>query len=257
MEPKKLNNPPLVEAIFEIKWVIPGDKLKAGIVDPSYQILAGKISGHLESQYPTYEALPTLDIPIQLVTHQVQHRFRSAQTGYPLIQFGPGILTVNDTENYIWDDFFKKIEEALKILYRIHPLVNTLSVQSVSLRYIDALEFDFDNNNILTFLEDYLKISTTFADEPFQDTNITNKPVTLDIRYTFPKEKPKGVLHLQFRRGQYHAKDALIWETTIQSAGKDAPQKVDEILHWNDLAHKSTHKLFFGMIKGKLEEKFK
>jgi hypothetical protein len=72
------------------------------------------------------------------------------------------------------------------MLYKIHPSKNSLSIQSVSLRYIDAIMFDFENNNILSFMEENLQIKTSFAEEPFNKTNTRNIPVTIDIRYTFP-----------------------------------------------------------------------
>jgi len=105
-----LSKKPLVEAIFELRWKLqeptPGIK-----IDPNYKLLVGGIYDKIRQSYPFYEQLPTSALPDEIAAYVVQHRFRKATDGWPLVQIGPGVITVNDTEGYTWDDFIVRIQQ--------------------------------------------------------------------------------------------------------------------------------------------------
>ena len=115
-----LTNKPLVEAIFELRWelqeVSPGFK-----TDPHYPILIGGIYGKAKSQYGFHEKLPTATMPDEIAGYIVQHRFRKGENSWPLIQIGPGIITLNDTEGYVWEDFEKRIPAVVDMLFDTYP----------------------------------------------------------------------------------------------------------------------------------------
>ena len=100
---KELSNKPLVEAIFELKWKLKKSE-NGGQIDPNYKILVGMLYDRLKRNYPQLEALPASDMPDEMVPHVVQNRFRVGKGKWPLVQIGPGILTVNDTGNYTWEN---------------------------------------------------------------------------------------------------------------------------------------------------------
>ena len=52
-------------------------------------------------------------MPDEFTPHIVHHRFRVSPDGWPLLQVGPGVFTVNDTANYRWTEFEKRINDAV------------------------------------------------------------------------------------------------------------------------------------------------
>ena len=99
-----LKNKPLVEAIFELKWKL--IQQDTGIyIDPHYKILIGSLYEKIKDKYPFYEQLETARMPDEIAAYLVQHRFRVKENDWPLIQIGPGIITLNDTDNYVYHVF--------------------------------------------------------------------------------------------------------------------------------------------------------
>jgi len=159
MERKILKNKPLVEAIFELRWAL--KEQASGIkVDPHYKILIGRIYDRVKNEYPFHEQLPTATIPDEIAGYVVQHRFRKSKDAWPLIQIGPGIITLNDTEEYVWEDFEKKISHVLNILFESYPDAgSSLKISGLLLRYIDAVDFNYEENNIFVFLKEKMKMN--------------------------------------------------------------------------------------------------
>lgn len=253
---KILKNKPLVEAIFELRWELqeqaPGMK-----IDPHYKILVGRIYDRFRDKYPFHEQLPTATMPDEIAGYVVQHRFRESKDDWPLIQIGPGIITLNDTEGYVWEDFEKRISHVLNTLFEAYPEAeNNLKVNGLLLRYIDALKFDYGRDDIFTFLKEKMKTDIEIHEQLFEDTGVSRLPLGFDLRFSFPSTKPKGATHLRFVQEKRKDTDALIWETQVQSIGDDAPKVKNEITTWVKEAHELTDDWFFKMIEGELLRRF-
>ena len=252
----KLNNKPLVEAIFEIRWQL--TKTDFGFVDPHYKILVGRMYDKLAKEYPFHESLPSSNFPDGMVDYVPQHRFRKGSGEWPLIQIGPGILTVNDTENYIWEDFEKRVLEAISVLIELYPDANkNININRILLQYIDAIEFDFENDNILEFLKKQLKININLHDGLFLDNNINNFPVDFDLRFSYKTNKPNGLINIRFRKGKKKNTKALIWETVMNSNSLDSKNIKKSISDWIQDSHRLADDWFFKLIEGELLERFK
>jgi uncharacterized protein (TIGR04255 family) len=256
MRRKVLKNKPLVEAIFELQWALqePAPDMK---IDPHYKLLIGRLYDKLGKEYPFHEQLPTAAIPDEIAGYLVQHRFRKSENKWPLVQIGPGIITVNDTEGYVWEDFEKKVIKAVNILFEVYPeSKNKLKVNKVTLRYIDAIKFDFEKNDIFTFLKKQVKTEVSLYQRLFQGKRVNKLPLGLDLRFAFASAEPKGIINLRFARGGRKRADALIWETMIGSASDDAPKVQEEIADWLKKAHNLTDDWFFKLIEGELLRRF-
>lgn len=255
MDIPKLQNPPLIEVIFEMRWDL---REREGEVrfDPYAKIFPGILSSALGEGYPVYEELPTSDIPDEISGYIVQHRFRRVKDGWPLVQVGPGIITLNDIESYEWQDFRHRIEEVLDALFREYPDRSLLTPNEVALRYLDAYPFDFERENIVEFLSTKLGVQNRISAAPFEAIDVSPAPVGIDLRYSFSSQRPPGYLHIGFSRGRARGKDALIGEIIVQSREGEVPGTKDEIISWVSEAHTLTHAWFFGMIKGDLLEEF-
>lgn len=250
-----LSNKPLIEAIFEIRWRI-RSSVPQRLVDPHYKLLIGGFYERVKDLYRFHEPLPQSTMPDEIANHLVQHRFRFAENDWPLIQLGPGILTLNDTSKYVWADFNEQICNIIDLLFEIHPNTQNLDVQNVLLRYIDADEFDY-SENIFDHLREQMKININLEEDLFESTAVNKLPIGFDSRFTFSCDKPKGTFQVRYASGKKDAKKAIVWETQINSSDLDAPKNAEEIKGWANLAHDLAHDWFFKIIEGPLEEKFK
>ncbi len=255
MPRKVLKNKPLIEAIFELKWEL--KKIGEGIaIDPHYKILVGSLYSKLKDEYPYHEMLPAASIPDDIAGHVIQHRFRTGKNQWPLVQIGPGILTVNDTAGYIWEEFGSKVINAVKALYETYPESDNLKINSLLLRYIDAVEFDYNEHNIYDFLADKMKTTIRPYSELFKETSVDSSPLSFDWRFSFTCKRPDGIIHLRFMRGKKMSSDALIWETMVQSTNEQISQMPEKIAEWLNDAHNLTDDWFFKLIEGDLEGRF-
>jgi len=255
MARKILKNKPLVEAIFELRWKLqePNQGIK---IDPNYKILIGSIYDRVKEEYPFYEPLPTANMPDEIAGYVVQHRFRKERDRWPLIQIGPGIITLNDTEEYVWENFEKRLYDMLDVLFDAYPdAENNLQIDWSLLRYIDAVEFDYEKNDVFSFLKN-LKMEVNIYEKLFKETGVKNTPSGFDLRFSFPATKPEGEIHLRFVRGKRKNTDVLIWETQVHSIGHCAPKTKEQIRAWLVDAHNLTDDWFFKMIDGELMRRF-
>ena len=252
---KELKNKPLVEAIFEVRWKLQGIS-PAPQIDPHYKLLLGRLFDRVLKDYPEHEPLPTANVPDEMVGHVVQYRFRVAANRWPLIQIGPGVFTVNSTDDYKWSDFRLRVLDAVKKFYDAHPKVEELNITNLILRYIDAVDFDFGVNNVFLFLKDKLKLNITLPDSLFSGTGVESKPNGFMCQCSFKSLQPKGIINLRFATGQRNNVPAVVWETTVESAGDDLPEMPACFDSWLDTAHDLTDNWFFKMIEGELERRF-
>jgi len=256
MPRKILKNKPLVEAIFETRWDLTVHT--TGIkVDPHYKIFIGRLYDRIAQDYPFHEQLPTAAMPDEMAGYVVQHRFRKDKGKWPLVQVGPGIVTLNDTDGYVWEDFQRRISRLLDAVFQAYPnSQQNIMVNALLLRYIDAVAFDFDHGDIFSFLKNDLKITVDLHESLFRDTGVSKAPTAFDLRFSFASAKPMGTVHLKFARGKKGEDHGLIWETVVQASGRVAATEKNEIINWVNEAHTLTDDWFFKMIEGELLRRF-
>lgn len=256
MARKILKNKPLLEAIFELRWELrqPKPGLK---IDPYYKILIGIVYDRVSEEYPFHEQLPTATMPDEIASYIIQHRFRKDKEKWPLVQLGPGIITLNDTDGYVWEGFEKRINNVLDTLFEAYPEAEkNLRINRSSLRYIDALDFNYEKEDVFNFLREKMKMNVEIHNKLFEGTGVTKLPLGCDLRFSFSSTKPKGAIHMRFARGKRKDSDAIIWETMVQAHGEDAPKTKKEILSWAKESHSLAHDWFFKIIEGELLKRF-
>ncbi len=192
-----------------------------------------------------------------MAPHLVQHRFRKASDAWPLIQIGPGVLTVNDTCSYRWEDFRVRVTNAIATLYAAYPPQHELVPTHLALRYVDAVEFDYTSNSVLDFLQENLKVSIALPTNLFDGTQVKELPINVQSQMTYRCQAPRGLIHLKLATGQRSNNPAVIWETTVEAGGPDIPPMPSAFENWIDNGHKLVNDWFFKMIDGKLHEEFK
>lgn len=225
-------------------------------VDPNYKLLPGRIFEKVSKEYPFHESLPTSEMPDEIAGYIIQHRFRKSINDWPLIQLGPGIITLNDTSKYEWNDYRKRIHTLLDVLYATHPQPSNLILSGLSLRYIDAIGFESSQDSIFTFLKSKMKTDVNLNPKLFISTGVNDMPINIDMSFSFKSVKPLGIIHQRFRRGKKENTEALIWETVVNTDSDNIPKGKREIRNWIDDAHLLTDDWFFKTIEGELEKRF-
>jgi uncharacterized protein (TIGR04255 family) len=258
MSSQKLKKAPLVEAIVEMRF---GPKTQASppAFDPNYSLLLGRLADQFKDQYPEHEPQQSAGFPAEMAAmmHMVQHRFRASKGGWPLVQVGPTIFTFNETEAYDWEgDFRTRAIRAVDSFFGACEKTTQVQVQSLLLRYIDALEFDWDKESLLAFLEKDLRTKIVLPAPLFSDTGVGASPAGLDFTASFRCADPKGMAHVRFASGESKGKKALIMETMVQSTGSDVPSLPQGFTAWLDAAHEIPSTWFKRLTEGNLYRRF-
>jgi uncharacterized protein (TIGR04255 family) len=250
-----LTNKPLVEALVEVRWAL--DTPAPGIyLDPHYKLLLGRFYDRLRADYPVHEQLPTATLPDELVGYQVQHRFRLAADAWPLVQLGPGILSLNDTASYVWNDFRQRAIIAMNWLFAAHPRPETLVINRLLLRYIDAQPLPHQQFDVLAFLREKMQVAVSLPTSLFANAGISPVPQQFTMQISFACSEPAGTVTVGFATGQRDDIPALVWETLVRSSDGQMPPMPQGFADWIDGAHTITHDWFFKLIEGDLLQEF-
>ena len=187
MRPKILKNKPLIEAILEIKWK--PSALSNGI-DKDLRLFVGRFQDYISKDYPAFEVLPGAVAPEQMTPHIALYRFRKNDNGWPVVQLGSGLLTLNDTANYTWEEFRQKAINITDLTFNTYP--GKMDLLSLELRYINAVNADFDKQDIVSYLDEKFRLGVSIPASIFESQNIQPKAEFFNLQTAFPTQKPKG-----------------------------------------------------------------
>lgn len=232
----KLKNAPLKEAIFELFWTSPLDHTGFPI-DNEFDLAQGKFSSIISSAFPTHKRIFPANSPVKMYGRPF-HQFWKGEVKWPVTQLGPGILTVNDTnENYIWDPNYRNdIHAAINALNNSYS--KKLSFNKVSLKYIDTVDIP-STENITNFIGKNLQ------------TDLINKyelPGTfkgLNINQVFTHNESQVGINIQTAINNVNGNKAIIWITSVEKNGEFS---ADDIFGWLDQAHNTSSTLFVKML---------
>lgn len=260
----QLKNPPLIEALLEIKWNLRKLEGPDTYTDPGFKIASGRLYDRINKRFPVITNLPAAAIPEEISAYTVRHQFRTEPNGWPLVQIGPGVATVNYTTPYSWKKFKDTIRAFVPQLVASYSGVISdqqppvLQANSVLLRYINAVEWDWEESNALQYLLSNLHTTFQLPQELF-DPGLTGLPVDINLQVGYPITEPKGKMLLRFGTGRVGQTNGLIWELIFVSVNDEAPSltETDSFLSWVSTAHDIIEKWFFVLIKGELYRTFK
>jgi len=248
--PEHLPNKPLIEAILEVRWGQDGQP------DPAYPLIVGRLYERLRSEFPAIEDLPIVAVPAEISVHQVRHRFRKTKDGWPLVQVGPGVLTVNETDGYRWRDFSERAKALLPLLHETHPKPETIQITSLLLRYVNAIEFDYSSADVLAYLAEKMRVSLSFVPSTREAGIVSGNPKSLGLQVVFPSRTPIGSLILLVGTGKRKGTNAIVWETNFRSVEEEIPRLPEAFPAWLDNAHDTVEKWFIEMVRGDLLAQF-
>ncbi len=249
MNKRELSAPPLKESIFQIRWngsMLPENTRKDG------QLLAGIMLDKLKNDYPYHEPLEIskMAFPEDMVEGIAQHRFRIDKDKWPLVQIGSGVFTVNtSTQNgiYDWNDFKSRCLGGFKVLVESYPI--TEAIESISLKYINAIPFDFENENVFEFLRYKMNVSISLPENMAQDANLDGNPVNFSCIFNYPSINPHGVLQISLQSGKSNDMDSLVFVITFETKKEFLPSLPDALESWIEGCHLNIEAIFFKLIE--------
>ncbi|WP_445386421.1 TIGR04255 family protein [Robiginitalea sp. IMCC44478] len=239
----KLPKAPLIEVIFELRWQI---KEKSDLT--KYQYLIGDLYSKISDRFPYRESLVPPEIPSDILINKPAHRFRAGQNKYPLVQIGPGLITLNTIDdNYYWEEFYDWSNKLLSDFMEVFSFDS--ETFTPSLIYLDFFRFDFNSDNVNDYLNNQFNLT---IDQSFLKD--TGNPYNLNIGYYYNTEL--GKLDVLFKRGQNSKKEEGVLVTNGLKSNTSMSEK-SEILDWLNKAHAFSSQLFKDITAGELYDSFK
>jgi uncharacterized protein (TIGR04255 family) len=253
MRPKVLKNKPLLEAILELKWN-PQLSAQSNGVDSDLRLFLGRFHDLVSKEYSAFEVLPAASVPDQMAPNVPQYRFRKTLAGWPLIQLGSGLLALNETASYTWEDYRARAQSVIELLFLKYP--RKLELTTLELRYINAVYADFEAYDVVRYLADKFKVQLSLPGSLFQESGVELHPTQFALQTSFATKSPMGSIRFSIARGKANDRDAIVWETIVQSAQKQLPRMPEEFSEWLDAAHTVAEDWFFKLVDGELLKQF-
>lgn len=245
---KKLPKAPLQEVILEVKWDLSIDPLSKMLTDPGFQLALGKFHYAVAKDFSVAKQKIPSAVPISTLSHQPVYQFWKAKNTWPVIQLGPGIITINDTEkNYEWDrTFFPMVKQNITRLCEAYE--GNLNFSQYLLRYIDVIRIkDYDFSDWKSFVEKHIN----FKFENLFNTHGELKHFTFDQSFGLTEG---GLLRIIFSSGQNKKKeDVFILQI---AASENTSVSKEALLVKINNAHKHTSEVFKDICKKTLYDSF-
>ena len=257
----QLSNPPLVEAVFVVKWALAKatDDLKH---DPHLERTAYGLQASCIDDLPRMERSVPASFGHVGLSYQPIIRYLPEVSDFPQIQFGPGIFTVNqDGRAYEFDSFEKLVEQYLS------RLIQAREAHGVGLRVFE-LSFSLLNRFELSkwdeqankkergackaseFMRDQLKV---VLDTPFGDI-VGNSPYRQEVSKTYQLENIDGLLNLTVRDASESPDLQIVtFDQKVTTSNLSSELKVSQVIGWLKSAHETTKSVFVSLRKGSSE----
>ncbi len=252
----RLPNAPLQEVVFEVRWKPVSDSTGGPPHDAGFELAQGRFADRLESDFTfQHRLMPEPVAPFLL--GQLVHQFWTAEGMFPLVQFGPCIMTVNTNgQGYEWQredgsgyrQLIRRTLEHLLASYR-----RNLELTEVKLFYIDAIDLPDSISAFDRFKK--LNIGLQFG----VDTLPSLSSARVDLGYSLAQGSTLQ-LSVQDATNNTSGSPALIWHIAVHKKRCDEwighENLAEEIIDWCDYARSFTSPLFKEMTRGKLYESF-
>lgn len=257
----RLSNPPLVEAWLEIQWQLEPVQPPQVMRDAGFKFALGWFFAEVRERFPFKVDLPASEAPEDLLPHVVRYQFRPGKHQWPVIQFGPGIATVNFVGSYQWEDFAELTDYLRTNLIEAYASADaSVTGKAAILKYRNAEPFDYDEEDVLQFMSD--KLNTRLELPPQIPGSVSEDRLvnTVDLKLDFKLQTPPGVGRIWFATGEQRQTNEkqLLWEINVISQNENCPSldSADDFRNWLNAAHDVNHEWFFSLIEGTLREQY-
>jgi uncharacterized protein (TIGR04255 family) len=254
--PSILTKPPILEAIFEMRWnlaPVPNSQIRR---DPSYPLLYGRLYDRFRKDYALVEDLPSAQAHPDASPYVVRHRMRKAADQWPLVQIGPGVITVNEGTKYGWDQFRGEIVRIFEAFTDFYPASTfPLNIVKTELRWINGIQIS-EKENPLQFMADKLHTKIELDSALFASGKVCPAAQAVMMNVGFDIQEPVGKAMLGIGSGEVADKPAILQQMMLQSLGDDAPQDFGALDPWLDSMHSIAKDWFEVLCRGDVMKQF-
>lgn len=238
----KLQNPPVQEVVFEARWKPDSTTESQLPYDSKFEFAQGRVAEQLEQHgFCVHRRIAPDHIATPLLTEQIVHQFWQAKGEFPLVQFGPCIVTVNEAgAGYKWERGFRPLLQ--KTLQRLLESYNgELTLSDVKLCYIHALDLPA-GMDFLQHLQK-LQVNLQFGIQSQQELS----DVSVNFGYRLDHD---STLHcsMQSAINNRTGNPALIWHTVVHrnqcEAWEGQRRVLGSVMQWCQYAHSAASNLF-------------
>lgn len=251
---------PLIEVIVEIHWALkPLGSAPNAAIDPYYDLFREAFLENCKAELPIVEQLVPAEIPAEFVSDQPHLRLRPEKAGWPLVQIGPGVMTINIVPPYAgWAEFKRFIERAFDLLYRSYPMAKkTLQPLRAHLRYIDVFDAKYGLDGFSNFVDTHLGAAKPIRPEVVEELAENPKEITYTTDSRFAVKSPVGsTARVRIVPGQSGGRDAVVLELHCDGPMSGGYQLKETLLSWYDEAHTTLHVLFDKTTSAELKAQF-
>jgi uncharacterized protein (TIGR04255 family) len=236
-----LENPPLIEAIFELRW----GEVASGELAYSQEeqsLFAGKVSASAASKgFGMCEMPQPGGAPVSLPM-VVSHRFRESKDAWPCYQVGLGIFTANQAaKGYSWSSFKKAIGAGIGIYNQAAPeqLNSVKDTLQITLRYQDAF-FPDARKMVKEYLNEHFNIEAGLPSSFLDNKNLDKEKSSVNIQFNTNTNTPRGNVAIRIANAIISGRPGLLLEIAVISKAKDAIDgelNKDALLNWVESAH--------------------
>jgi len=254
---RTLKKAPLLEAIFEMRWElaqIPNTQVRR---DPAYPLLYGRLYDRFKKEYTVAEDLPSVQMHPDASPYVVRHRMRKSATEWPVVQIGPGILSVHQAKNgYSWEKFRDEIVRIFEGFTDFYPASTfELNILKTELRFLNGIEIEADDL-LQEFFAEKLNTRVQLPQGLFGATKVQSRPEGLSLNASFQIDKPFGQAMVGIGSGAMEEKRAVLQQMMFQSVGENAPQDLGALDPWLDAMHGISKQWFETLFAGELIKTF-
>lgn len=255
-------NAPLIEVIAEVHWQLkPVSSAPDAQIDPLYDLFREAfVEDSGKDGLTEHERLVPPEIPVEFVANQPHLRLRSKPQAWPLVQIGPGVMTVNIVPPYNgWKEFSAFLGRQIKRLFSTYPLVSkALRISRLHLRYIDGFGPDHGFTNFSEFSEKMLGFPQTVAGEFRKRTLDPNTPITFIIENRYNNARPVGASgRTKLVPAKVNGRDNAVLELHCDQNFADRGATDPEfITNWFDQSHETLHLQFDLLASEELKSHF-
>jgi len=251
-----LTKPPILEAIFEMRWdlaPVPNSQVRR---DPAYPLLYGRMYDRFKKDFGVVEDLPSVQAHPDASPYVVRHRMRKAADKWPLVQVGPGVITINEGKDYSWEKFREEIVRFFEAFTDFYPASTfPLNIVKTELRFINGIEIN-DKENPLQFLAEKLHTKIELDAALFAPNKVSPTPEGITLNMGFSIQQPEGKAMLGIGSGEIMDKPAMLQQMLLQSVGESAPQDLGSLDPWLDSMHKIAKNWFETLCRGEIMKRF-
>jgi hypothetical protein len=269
-ETKVLPKAPLVEVVFELRWMLQEGPSGAPVLQSDPGLLPLLNGFATRATKAGFKASIEMSHPLQTGPYGVVRRFfRRSDEPFPILQVGPGIFASNEGPDYDWKSFKAQGLKGLRDLLDSYPKLEffPLRPKSLELRYIDVFSKEVAGGaSLLGFLASgtsmKLDLPPMLADRKRFAPDVAGRMILqMDL-----KERKGSKLVLDLGSAQNNLtkeEDIVRLETKVLTAGDGVPQYktrskfISDVVEWLDFAHDIHSPLFKELISAEVLKNFR